>query len=298
MQTIATVSRYWPSRWASPNWVVVTDVVTTDVAHDRNMTDAHFQAALDEIADGIYRISIHVPEIGPPDGFTFNQFLVDADEPLLFHTGPKAMFPLVVEAVAKVRRPEELRWISFGHYEADECGSMNLWLDVAPHSQVAANEMACMLSLADQAARAPHVMADGDVLDLGGKRLRLVATPHVPHNWESQMLLEETTSTMLCGDLFSHFGNGSALVEHDLVGPAMALEDAMHQSSLSAHCGATIRRLADLAPTTLATMHGRSFRGDGGAALRALADEYDVRVREVLHDGLVVTTGAGCPDPS
>ena len=255
------------------------------------MTDTHIQAACDEIADGIYRIAIHVPEIGPPDGFSFNQFLVDADEPLLFHTGPKAMFPLVVEAVAKVRRPEELRWISFGHYEADECGSMNMWLDVAPHSEVAASELACMLSLADQAARPPRVMADGDVLDLGGKRLRLVATPHVLHNWESQMLFEETTSTLLCGDLFSHFGNGSALVEQDIVGPAMAMEDAMHQSSLSPHSGATIRRLADLAPTTLATMHGRSFRGDGGTALRQLADEYDVRVRKVLDEGLAAGSG-------
>jgi flavorubredoxin len=270
---------------------------SAQMAHDRNMTDPHFQAAFDEIADSIYRVSVHVPEIGPPAGFTFNQFLVDADEPLLFHTGPKAMFPLVVEAVAKVRRPEELRWISFGHYESDECGSMNLWLDVAPHSQVAANEWACMLSLADQAARAPRVMADGEVLDLGGKRLRLLTTPHVPHNWESQMLFEETTRTLLCGDLFSHFGNGSALVEDDIVGPAIELEDAVHQSSLSAHSGAVIRRLADLEPTTLAIMHGRSFRGDGGAALRLLADEYDRRVRRVLDEGLVAA-GSGCPDAS
>jgi flavorubredoxin len=261
------------------------------------MTDAHPQAALDEIAEDIYRVSVHVPDIGPPAGFTFNQFLVDGDEPLLFHTGPKAMFPLVVEAVAKVRRPEELRWISFGHYESDECGAMNLWLEVAPHSQVAANEWACMLSLADQAARPPRVMSDGDVLDLGGRRLRLITTPHVPHNWESQMLYEETTGTMLCGDLFSHFGNGKALVETDIIGPAIELEDAVHQSSLSAHCGATIRRLAELEPTTLALMHGGSFCGDGGAALRELADEYDRRVREVLDAGLVTTSGAGCPDP-
>lgn len=264
-----------------------------------NMTDATFQASCDEIADGIYRISVHVPEIGPPAGFTFNQFLVDADEPLLFHTGPKAMFPLVVEAVAKVRRPEELRWISFGHYESDECGSMNLWLDVAPHSQVAANEWACMLSIADQAARAPRVLQDGELLDLGGKRLRLLATPHVPHNWESQLLFEETTGTLLCGDLFSHFGNGSALVETDIVGPAIEMEDAVHQSSLSANSGATIRRLAELEPTTLALMHGQSFRGDGGAALRHLADEYDRRVRAALEDGLTLAaSGAGCPDPS
>lgn len=253
------------------------------------MADENVGAAFDEIADGIYRISVHVPDIGPPAGFTFNQFLVDADQPLLFHTGPKAMFPLVVEAVARVTRPEQLRWISFGHYESDECGSMNLWLDVAPHSQVAANEWACMLSVADQAARPPRVMSDGEVLDLGGKRLRLLTTPHVPHNWESQMLFEETTGTLLCGDLFSHFGNGRALVEDDIVGPATEFEDAVHQSSLSAHSGTIIRALADLAPTTLAIMHGRSFRGEGGAALRQMADEYDRRVRDVLDKGLVAT---------
>ncbi|MEO7837279.1 MAG: MBL fold metallo-hydrolase [Acidimicrobiales bacterium] len=262
------------------------------------MVDERIQAAFDEIADGIYRISVHVPEIGPPAGFTFNQFLVDADEPLLFHTGPKAMFPLVVEAVAQVRRPDELRWISFGHYESDECGSMNLWLDMAPHSQVAANEWACMLSIADQAARPPRTMIDGEILDLGGKRLRLLSTPHVPHNWESQMLFEETTGTLLCGDLFSHFGGGRALVEDDIVGPAIEFEDAVHQSSLSATSGATIRRLADLEPTTLAIMHGRSFRGDGSAALRQIADEYDRRVREALDEGLVAMAGAGCPDPT
>ena len=256
------------------------------------MTSTRPEAALDEIAEGIYRISIFVPDIAPPAGFTFNQFLVDGEEPLLFHTGPKAMFPLVVEAVGKVRRPEQLRWISFGHYEADECGSMNLWLDLAPRSQVAANELACMLSLADQAARPPHAMGDGDVLDLGSKRLRVIATPHVPHNWEAQLLYEEATGTLLCGDLFAHLGNGPAIVETDLVEAAMVMDDAMHQSSLSAHNGATIRRLADLEPTTLGVMHGSSFRGDGGSALRQLADEFDVRVRAAFEAGLPVGIGS------
>ena len=253
------------------------------------------EAAFDEIADGIYRSSIHVPDIAPPAGFTFNQFLIDGEEPLLFHTGPKAMFPLVVEAVARLRRPEQLRWIMFGHYEADECGSMNLWLDLAPHSQVAANEWACTLSLFDQTARPPRVVADGEVLDLGGKRVRVVTTPHVPHNWEAQVLFEETTGTLLCGDLFAHFGNGPALVEHDIVEPALQMDDAVHQASLSAQTGQTIRRLADLEPTTLGVMHGSSFRGDGAGALRALATEFDTRVRDALDAGLPAAVGAGCP---
>lgn len=258
------------------------------------MDSATQEASFDEIADGIYRISVHAPDVGP-GGFTFNQFLVDADEPLLFHTGPKAMFPLVVEAVGRLRRPEQLRWITFGHYEADECGSMNLWLDLAPRSEVAANEWACTLSLFDQTARPPRVVADGEVLELGGKRVRVVTTPHVPHNWEAQLLFEETTKTLLCGDLFAHFGAGPAVVETDLLGPAMAMEDAVHQSSLSAHTGATIRRLADLAPTTLGVMHGSSFRGDGGGALRQLANEFDQRVRDTLESGRPVVAAVGGP---
>jgi len=257
------------------------------------MTSTRPEAAVDEIVEGIYRISVHVPDIAPPAGFSFNQFLVTGDEPLLFHTGPKAMFPLVVEAVGKVLPPEQLSWISFGHYEADECGSMNLWLDLAPRSQVVANEWACMLSLTDQAARQPRVVAEGELIDLGGKQMRVVTTPHVPHNWEAQLLFEESTRTLLCGDLFAHFGNGPAIVETDLVDPAMAMEDAVHQSSLSAHNGATIRRLADLEPGTLGVMHGSSFRGDGGNALRQLAEEFDSRVRNALDAGLAIGVGRG-----
>ena len=166
---------------------------------------------LDEIADGIYRISTFVPEVGP-DGFTFNQFLLDAEEPLLYHTGMKGLFPLVSREVARVRPLEQLRWIAFAHVEADECGAIEQFLAAAPNAQVAHGATGCMVSLNDMLSRPPRPLADGETVDLGGKevrtrRVRHLATPHVPHNWESQVLFEETTGTLLCGDLFSQAGN-------------------------------------------------------------------------------------------
>jgi flavorubredoxin len=230
---------------------------------------------LHEIADGIYRISTLVPEVAPPDGFTFNQFLIDADEPLLFHTGPRSMFPLVAEAVAKVMPLASLRWISFGHVESDECGAMNLWLAAAPQSQVAFGALGCFVSLNDLCDRPPRPLTDGEIMDLGGKRVRQLDTPHVPHGWEAQVLFEETTGTLLCGDLFSHVGDGAALTTDDIVEPAMAAEALFRQSSLAPSTGATLRRLGDLAPTTLAVMHGSSFQGDGRKALYDLADGFE-----------------------
>ena len=233
------------------------------------------ETTLDEIADGIYRISTMVPEVAPPAGFTFNQFLIRAEEPLLFHTGPRGMFPLVAEAVARVVPVESVRWITFGHLEADESGSMNLWLSAAPHAEVAHGALGCDVSLNDLCDRPPRPLADGEVIDLGGKRVRHLDTPHVPHGWEARVLFEETTGTLLCGDLFSQLGGGSALTTDDIVEPALAAEAMFHQSSLAPSTGATIRRLGDLAPTTLATMHGTSFRGDGKKALYDLADAYE-----------------------
>lgn len=232
---------------------------------------------LDEIADGIYRISTWVPDVAPPAGFTFNQFLVLADEPLIFHTGPRAMFPLVSEAVARVVPVESLRWVTFGHLESDECGSMNQWLAAAPQSQVAHGMIGCMVSLNDLADRPPRAMADGEVLDLGGKRVRHIDTPHVPHNWEARVLYEETTGTLLCGDLFTHVGRGPAVTGDDIVEPAMAGEAMFRFTSLAPQTAITLNRLADLGPSTLALMHGSSFSGDGGNALRMLADAYDDR---------------------
>ena len=232
---------------------------------------------IDEIADGIYRLSTWVPEVAPPAGFTFNQFFIDAEEPLLFHTGHRAMFPLVSAAVSRIRPVEDLRWITFGHVEADESGSMNEWLAAAPNSQVAHGALGCMVSLNDLCDRPPRPLADGEVIDLGGKRVRHLDTPHVPHAWEARVLYEETTNTLLCGDLFTHLGNGPALTSDDIVEPAMEAEAIFRSTALAPDTAVVIERLADLAPTTLALMHGSSFTGDGGDALRRLAKAYDER---------------------
>jgi flavorubredoxin len=230
---------------------------------------------VDEIADGIFRLSTWVPDIAPPAGFTFNQFLVVGDEPLLFHTGPRAMFPLVSEAVARVLPVERLRWITFGHVEADECGSMNEWLAVAPRSEIAHGGLGCMVSLNDMADRPPRPLADGEVLDLGGKRVRHIDTPHVPHAWEARVLYEETTGTLLCGDLFTSLGNGPALTADDIVEPAMEAEAIFRATCLAPDTAAVMRRLGDLAPNVLALMHGSSFNGDGAKALYDLAAAYE-----------------------
>lgn len=232
---------------------------------------------IDEIADGIYRLSTFVPDIAPPAGFTFNQFLILADQPLLFHTGHRRMFPQVRDAVARLMPPERLRWISFGHFEADECGSMNEWLAIAPNAQVVHGNTGCSISLNDQADRLPRELAHGEAIDLGGRKVRYLDTPHTPHAWDSGMIYEESTGTLLCGDLFTQLGD-EALTEADIVGPAAAAEDLFRSSSLHPNMGATIRTLAELAPRTLALMHGPSFAGDGAAALRAIADDYDRRV--------------------
>ena len=185
-----------------------------------------------EIADGIFRLSTLVPNV-TPDGFTFNQFLIKADEPLLFHTGPRGMFELVSDAVSKIVPVNKLRWITFGHVESDECGSMNQWLAAAPTSQVAHGMVGVMVSLNDLADRPPRALQNGEVIDLGGKCVRHIDTPHVPHGWEARVLFEETTRTLLCGDLFTHTGDGPALTADDIVGPATKAEELFHASCLT-----------------------------------------------------------------
>jgi flavorubredoxin len=235
------------------------------------------ETRITEIADGIFRLSTFVPDVAPPAGFTFNQFLVRGDEPLLFHTGLRKMFGLTREAVSRLLPPEQLRWIAFGHFEADECGALNEWLAVAPRAEAAHGAIGCSVSLNDFADRPPRLLADGEVLNLGGKRIRYIDTPHTPHGWDAGLLFEESTGTLLCGDLFTQLGAGPALTESDIVGPAIAAEDLFQSSSLNPRMGSTIRSLAALAPRTLAVMHGASFAGDGAAALHALADDYDRR---------------------
>jgi flavorubredoxin len=242
------------------------------------------ETKISEIADGIFRLSTFVAEIAPPAGFAFNQFLILGDAPLLFHTGPRKMFPLVRDAVARLMPPERLRWITFGHYEADECGAMNDWLALAPQAEVAHGQTGCLVSLTDMADRAPRILQDGETIDLGqGKRVRYLDTPHVPHGWDAGLLYEETSKTLLCGDLFTQLGD-EATTTGDIVGPAIAAENAFQYSSLTPGMGTTIRRLATLAPRTVALMHGPSFTGDGALALLALADCYDERIRAELHE--------------
>lgn len=227
-----------------------------------------------EIADGIHQLTTHVPEMN----FSFNQYLVTADEPLLFHTGPRRMFPLVSDAVARVVPVDQLRWISFGHVESDECGSMNDWLRAAPQSTVAQSMTGCMVSITDLADRAPRPLADGEVLDIGGHRMRWIDTPHVPHAWEAGLIYDETTRTLFCGDLFTRTGAYAPATNDDIMGPAIEAEDIFRSSSLAPSSGATLRRLADLDVATLALMHGPTFTGDCREALLDLADDFDKRI--------------------
>lgn len=234
---------------------------------------------VDEIADGVYRLSTYTEAV--PGGFTFNQFLVIGDDALLFHTGLRHIFPDVSRAVAKVVPLERLRWVSFGHWEADESGALNDWLGAAPSAELAVGSLGVMISGQDQAERPPRApLADGDVLDLGGKRMRWLDTPHVPHGWDAGLWYEETTNTLLCGDIFTAVGASKPLVKDDVVGPALAAEDIFHATCLTPATAPTLRRLADLHPTTLGIMHGPSFAGDGAGALRTLADAYELRLRK------------------
>lgn len=229
-----------------------------------------------EIAPGVYRLSTFVPAV-TPDGFTFNQFLIDADEPMLFHTGMRGLFPSVSEAVARIIPLETLRWIGFGHVEADECGAMNQWLAAAPRATVAYGQLGCDVSLNDLADRAPRALADGEVIDLGGKRMRWLDTPHVPHGWEAGCFFEETAATLFCGDLLTHGGDPKPLTSADVLEAAISMEEGSGAMSHAPRTGAELRRMAALAPETLALMHGSSFAGDGGKALLGLAEWCDGR---------------------
>jgi flavorubredoxin len=235
------------------------------ITNNQSGTNVH------EIAEGIYRINtpVAIPGAG---GFSFNQFLIVDDEPLLFHTGPRKLFPLVREAVASVMPVERLRYIGFSHVEADECGSLNEWLKLAPHSQPLCGAVAAMVSINDLADREARALADGELLSLGKHRLRWFDTPHLPHAWECGFGVEEFTSTLLCGDLFTQGGSDlPAITESDILGPS---EDFRHQLDYFSHttnANAMIEKLALAKPRTLACMHGSTWRGDGGALLRELA---------------------------
>jgi flavorubredoxin len=239
------------------------------------------KTAVDEIAEGIYRICTYVPDAAP-GGFTFNQFLLDAEDPLLFHCGPRKMFPEIYEAAERVLSVERLRWITFGHVESDECGSMNQWLHAAPDAVIAVGAIGVEVSVADLANRTPQAWGDGEIIDLGGKRVRRIDTPHVPHGWDAGLLFEEVTGTLLAGDLFTHNGGGPPMRDDDVVERAFEAEDMFKATALTPATAPTIRRLAALAPTTLALMHGSSFDGDCQEALTALADGYEARLLDAM----------------
>jgi len=237
------------------------------------MTNTQSGTNVYEIADGIYRINTPVPPSVVPGGFSFNQYLVVDDEPLLFHTGLRKMFPLVQEAVARVLPVARLRYIAFSHVEADECGALNQWLAAAPQAVPLCGRVAAMVSVEDLADRPPRALADGETLSLGTRSVQWFDTPHLPHAWECGFLMETHTRTLLCGDLFTQGGADlPPLTESDILGPSEAFRAGLDYYSHTKNARAMLERLAAAGPTTLACMHGSTWRGDGAQLLRALAD--------------------------
>ncbi len=225
-----------------------------------------------EIADGIFRINTPVTL---PDGqaFSFNQYLVVDDAPLLFHTGPRALFPVVSEAIAALMPLARLRYVGLSHVEADECGSLNLLLGVAPEAVPLCSQIAAMVSIGDLADRPPRALADGERLALGRREIQWFDTPHVPHGWDCGLPMELTTRTFLCGDLFTQPGHGDTpLTEGDILGPSEAFRQPMDYFAHAPHTRALLQRLAAEKPRTLACMHGSAWQGDGGMLLRHLAE--------------------------
>ena len=242
-------------------------------------TDLQSGTTIHEIEDGIYRISVPMPE----EDFSFNQFLIVDEEPLLFHTGMRAHFPLVSEAVRRVMPLERLRYVAFSHFEADECGALNLFLAAAPGAVPVASRVAVMTSVTDFAERAPRPLADGEQLSLGRRTVQWLDTPHLPHGWETGYLFETTTRTLFCGDLFTHGGaKAPSLIDSDLLVPAEEFRIGFaSMSGLPDPYGFTrdaqthIEKLAATNPRTLAVMHGSSWRGregEGAQLLRRLGD--------------------------
>jgi len=238
-----------------------------------SITNAQSGTRIDEITHGIYRISTPVPPDAFPGGFTFNQFLIVDDEPLLFHTGLRRMFPLVSEAIAHVMPVAELRHIAFSHFEADECGALNEFLAAAPNATPLCGQVAADVSVRDVADRPPRSLADGETVKLGRRSVRWLYTPHLPHAWECGYLFESTTCTLFCGDLFTQSGHEHVpLTTSDILVPSERMRSQMDYFAHAPNSRSLLDKLAVLEPTTLACMHGASWQGDGSALLRGLAD--------------------------
>jgi len=238
------------------------------------ITNAASGTNLHEIAPGIYRINTPVPEAN----FNFNQYLIADDAPLVFHTGPRGMFPLVSEAIAKVLPLETLRYVAFAHVEADEMGALNQFLAAAPRAVPVCSQVAAMVSVNDLADRPARALADGEVLSLGKHSLRWLDAPHVPHGWENGFMMETTTRTLLCGDLFTQGGSGEqALTESDVLGPSEAFRAQMDYYAHAPHTAAVLEKLAREQPQLLACMHGSAWKGDGAGLIRALAKSLEIK---------------------
>jgi len=234
-----------------------------------------------EIAADIYRINTPVAIPGTA-GFSFNQYLVVDDEPFLFHTGLRRLFPVVSEAITAVVPVPRLKYVALSHFEADECGALNEFLAAAPNAVPVCSQLAAMVSVGDFANRAPRGLADGEELSLGSHKIRWFDTPHVPHAWECGLMMDVTTRTFFCGDLFTQGGSGeTALTESDILGPSEAFRKPMDYYAHAPQTRATLERLAREAPTTLAVMHGSAWRGDGARLLRELAAVVSTSAREL-----------------
>lgn len=240
------------------------------------ITNTQSGTNVEEIVEGIYRINTPISITGGPGGFSFNQYLIVDDQPLLFHTGPRKMFPLIREAVSTVIPVELLRYIAFSHVEADECGSLNEWLAAAPRSLPLCGQVAALVSIEDLADRSPQALADGETLSLGQHSVQWLDAPHLPHGWECGYLMEAHTGTLLCGDLFTQGGADlPAVTTADILEPSEAFRHQMDYFSHTKYAREMLEKLASAAPTTLACMHGSAWQGDGATLLRSLADVLD-----------------------
>ena len=227
-----------------------------------------------EVGDDTYQLTTYLADMD----FAVNQYLVAAEEPLLFHTGMRGLFPLVAEAVEQVLPIASVRWIGFGHVEADECGSLNDWLGVAPRAVPVCGRIGAMTTINDVADRPPRVLAHAETLTLGQRTVRWLDTPHVPHAWDCGLMLETTTRTFLCGDLFTQGGTGEIpLTESDILEPSEEFRAPLDYFAHSPDTTRILERIARERPTTLACMHGSAFRGDGAALLLALAERVAAR---------------------
>jgi flavorubredoxin len=235
------------------------------------ITNSQSGTRIDEIADRIYRINTPVSTPGGP--FSFNQYLILGEEPLLFHTGPAALFPVVTEAIESTMPIVNLRYIGFSHFEADECGALNLLLARSPSAVPVCSRIAAMTSVYDYASRPPRVLGDSEELSLGDRHVRWFETPHLPHSWESGLMMDLSTHTLFCGDLFTQGGSGAiALLTEDILGPSEIFRSAMDYFANTPETGAMLDRLARQLPRTLACMHGSAWSGDGANLLQGLRD--------------------------